>query len=220
MGVGRREFLRLTGLALAGLTVDPLRAVAINENAYVNKKLGLIFYKPQDWGFIEVKDFGKLKSEQIIGTGIDETTDEIWKKLKDPVCIATKYYQDRPEYKGIFSPTITLNITPKSELENLGFETFEELISMSHYGISKILKDFKVVKTYDPYKISGCNIYEFDTEYMFEHIEIENPLIVELKVLKVEHNEYYYDFNCHQSKSQTQYADKEFSIFKNNIKLI
>jgi hypothetical protein len=37
MGIGRREFLRLTGLALAGLAVDPLKTVAVNDNAYVNK---------------------------------------------------------------------------------------------------------------------------------------------------------------------------------------
>ncbi len=48
MGIGRREFLRLTGLALAGLAIDPLKAVAINDNIYVNKKLGILFKKPSD----------------------------------------------------------------------------------------------------------------------------------------------------------------------------
>ncbi|HZF64920.1 MAG TPA: hypothetical protein VEZ55_10555, partial [Chitinophagaceae bacterium] len=144
MGIGRREFLRLTSLALVGLTIDPLKAVAVNDNAYVNKKLGILFYKPQDWGFIAVKDFGKLKSEQIIGKGLDETSDHIWNQLGDPICVVTKYYEDKPEQKGIFSPTITLNITPRSELEDIGYETFEELIEMSHYGTSQILKDFRV----------------------------------------------------------------------------
>ena len=34
MGIGRREFLRLTGLALVGLTIDPLKAVAVNNNVH------------------------------------------------------------------------------------------------------------------------------------------------------------------------------------------
>ena len=220
MGIGRREFLKLTGLALAGLSIDPLKAVAVNDNAYVNKKLGILFYKPQDWGFIAVKEFGKLKSEQFIGKGLDEPIDQIWKELGDPVCVVTKYYQDKPEYKGVFSPTITLNITPKGQLEELGYETFEELIGMSHYGTSRILKDFRVTKSYDLYKISNCKFYEFDAEYMFEHVELDGPLKVELKVLKAEHNEYYYDFNCHQSKAQNQIAGKEFEEFKQTIKLI
>jgi hypothetical protein len=220
MGIGRRAFLRLTSLALAGLTIDPLKAVAINDNAYVNKKLGILFYKPQNWGFIAVKDFGKLKSEQIIGRGLDEAPEEIWNEAGDPVCVVTKYFQDRPEEKGVFSPTITLNITPKSELEDIGYENFEELISMSQYGTSRILKDFRVTKRYDPYNISGCKFYEFDAEYMFEHVDIVEPLKVELKVLKAEHNGFYYDFNCHQSKAQNQLADKEFEDFKKTIKLI
>ena len=167
-----------------------------------------------------LKDFGKLKSEQIIGQEIDITSKEIWDDLGDPVCVATKYYQDKPEQKGIFSPTITLNITHKSELEDLGYETFEELIDMSHYGTSLILKDFKVTKSYKPFTLSNCKFYEFDATYMFEHIDIDKPLKVELKVLKGEHNGFYYDFNCHQSKAQNQFADKEFEDFKKTIKLI
>ena len=139
--------------------------------------------------------------------------------MGDPICIATKYYEDKPEYKGVFSPTITLNITPKEELEDLGHETFEELMEMSAFGTSMILKDFKVIKRYEPYFISNCKFYEYDAEYLFEHIEID-PLKVELKVLKAEHNGFYYDFNCHQSKTQNQLADIEFEEFKKTIKLI
>ena len=220
MGIGRREFLRLSGLALAGLTIDPLMAVAINDNIYVNKKLGILFHKPKDWGFVSIKDFGKLKSEQIIGEGLDETTDEIWQELGDPICIVTKYYQDKPEFKGVFSPTITLNITPKEELEYLGYASFEELMQMSEFGTGRLLKDFKVVKRYEPILISDCKFYEYDAEYLFEHVEIHEPLKVELKVLKAEHNGFYYDFNCHQSKTQQQYGDKEFEAFKTTIKLV
>ena len=212
--------MKLSSLALVGLTVDPLNAVAINDNVYVNKKLGILFQKPKNWGFIAVKDFGKIKSEQIIGEGIEDSQEEIWEELGDPICIATKYYEDKPEFKGVFSPTITLNITPKEELEDLGHETFEELMEMSEFGTSMILKDFKVIKKHEPYFISNCKFYEYDAEYLFEHIEISEPLKVELKVLKAEHNGFYYDFNCHQSKAQNQLAKIEFEDFKKSIKLI
>ena len=220
MGIGRRKFLKLTRLALVGLVIDPLKAVSVNDSAYVNKKLGILFYKPQDWGFVAVKDFGKIKSEQIIGEDIDLTTDEIWNDLGEPICIATKYYQDKPEHKGLFSPTITLNITPKKELEDLGYETFEELMEMSEYGTSMILKDFRMINKHEPYFISNCKFYEYDAEYLFEHVELKEPLKVELKVLQTEHNGFYYDFNCHQSKAQNKYADEEFENFKKTIKLI
>lgn len=220
MGIGRREFLRLTSLALAGLVIDPLKAVAVHDNIYVNRKLGILFHKPNDWGFIAVRDFGKLKSEQFIGRGLDSSAEEIWKELGDPICIATKFYTDSPELKGIFSPTITLNITPREELEDLGYRNFEELMEMTESATSLVLNDFKVVKRYDTYFLSECKFYEYDGEYLFEHIEIDDPLKVELKVLKAEHNGFYYDFNCHQSKTQNQCADKEFEDFKKSIRLI
>jgi len=220
MGIGRREFLRLTGIALTGLAIDPLQAVVTNDNLYINRKLGILFHKPSSWGFLAVKDFGKLKDKQIIGQGLDKSKDEIWEELGAPICIVTKFYRDEPEYKGIFSPTITLNITPKEELDYLGYETFDELIGMSEFGVSKLLKDFKVIKRHEPYLISNCRFFEYDAEYLFEHVEMDGPLRVELKVLKAEHNGFYYDFNCHQSKIQNQIADKEFEDFKKTIKLI
>lgn len=220
MGLGRREFLRLSGIALAGLTIDPLLAVNINDNSYVNKKLGVLFEKPNDWGYVAIKDFGKLKSEQIIGEGLEMSQDEIWEELDDPICVVTKYYQDKPEHKGIFLPTITLDITPKEELEDIGHNSFEELMDMSQVGVSMLLKDFQVLKKYKPYFISNCKFYEYDAEYLLEHIELREPLKVELKVLKAEHNGFYYDFNCHQSIAQNQLAHKEFEAFKKSIKLI
>ncbi|MBE7172213.1 MAG: hypothetical protein INR73_16620 [Williamsia sp.] len=220
MGIGRREFVRLTSLGLTGLAIDPLQAVVIHDHVYINRKLGILFHKPADWVFIATKDFGKLGSEQIIGEGLEQSPEEIREELGYPICVATKYDQDNPLYKGIFSPTITLNVTPKEELAYLGVESFEELIGMSEYGTSQLLKGFKVVRRYEPYLISNCTFYEFDAEYIFEHIEMERPVKVELKVFKAANKGFYYDFNCHQSKEQNQHADKEFEEFKTTIKLI
>lgn len=51
-------------------------------------------------------------------------------------------------------------------------------------------------------------------------LDLKEPIKVELKVLKTEHNGYYYDFNCHQSKTQNQPADKEFEDFTKSIRLM
>jgi hypothetical protein len=220
MGIGRGEFIRLTGLALAGVAIDPLQSVITYNDTYINRKFGILFEKPSSWGFLHVKQFGKLKVEQILADGMNEIKDQVLEDLGEPICITTKFFQDIPEYKGIFSPTITLNVTPKSEIESMGIESFDELIRASEYGISSLLKEFKVIKRYSPYEISGCKFYEFDCVYLFEHVDFKRPLKVELKVLKAEHNGFYYDFNCHQSVSQNQIASKEFEDFKKTIRLI
>ena len=95
MGIGRRQFIKLASLALAGLSVDPLSAVAINDDVYVNKKLGILFHKPKNWGFVSIKDFGRIKSEQVIGEWLEDSQEEIWEELGDPICIATKYHLSR-----------------------------------------------------------------------------------------------------------------------------
>lgn len=220
MGIGRREFLRLAGIALAGLAIDPLNAIAVNDNLYINKKLGIMFEKPDGWGFVSITDFGKMKRDQIIGVGLEESAEEIWDELGDPICVATKYFEDKPEYKGVFSPTITLNVTPKSALADGGPLSFEEVMELTELGMGLLLKDFKIVKRYPPIQISNCTFYEHDAEYLFEHADIDQALKVELKVLKAEHNGFYYYFNCHQSKAQNQTAEREFETFKSSIKLI
>ncbi len=218
MGIGRRQFLQLSSLALAHVVVDPFQAVVTNESLYLNRQLGILFYKPKDWGFIKVKDFKNLQNKQILGNGFEEIKDEVYDELGQPILIVTKYFEDKPQYKNTFSPTITLHITPKEEFEE--FENFEEVMEMSAYGTSMILKDFEVRRRYEPYTISGCKIYEYDSTYTFEHIDLEKPTKVELKVLKAEHNGFYYDFNLHQSQEQNQTAIEEFNDFKNSIKLI
>ncbi|MFC5271549.1 hypothetical protein [Adhaeribacter terreus] len=220
MGIGRRQFLKLTSLALVGISIDPFQSVITTDDVYINKKLGILFHKPKSWGFIKVADFGKLKDSQILNEGWEEIKELVHEEIGEPICIATKYYHDSPDNKGIFSPTITLNITPKEELEDLGYESFEELLKLSKEGVSQILKDFKVLKEYEPYYLSGSKFYEYDAQYLFEHIDIDKPLLVELKVLKAEHNGFYYDFNCHQSSEQNQVAIREFDEFKKSIKLI
>lgn len=220
MGIGRRNFIKLAALALTGLAIDPLKSVITNNNYYVNKKLGILFKIPEKWGFVKLKDFGKLKEEQILNDFFEPIKEEVHKDLGDPICIATKYYEDLPKYKGVFSPTITLHITHKSELEDIDFENFEELMKASEQGVSMILKDFNVIKRYKPYYISKCKFYEYDAEYLFEHIELEVPIKVNLKVIKAKHNNYYYDFNCHQTKEVNQIANNEFEDFKKSIKLI
>ena len=212
--------MKFASAALIGATVDPLQSVITNQDAYINKKLGIIFQKPSKWGFLAIKDFGKLKDEQTLGNGWNDHKEEVWEEIGDPICIATKYFQDSPKNEGVFSPTITLHVTHKSELADLALDSFEELMRMSESGTSQLLRQFKVIKRYLPYTISGCTFYEYDAEYLFEHIQLDRPLNVELKVLKAEHGDFYYDFNCHQSSMANQIADEEFENLKRSIKLI
>src|SRR5690606_19282207 len=166
------------------------------------------------------KDFGKLKAKQILGTEAELKKDEVWNDLGDPICVITKYSPNLPEYFGVFSPTITIQVTPASELDELDITEFEDVISLSEMGMVHILRDFNVLKRYPSYKISNVDFHEFDSEYLFEHVELVSPVKVELKTIKAYSNGFYYDFNFHQSLSQNQTAEKEFEKFKQSIRLL
>lgn len=218
MGLGRREFIRLAGLALAGLVVDPLKAVAVNKNYYVNKKFGIILEKPDNWEFLAVKDFGKLFDEQILSNDYF-VKEEILEDLGEPAFLITKYWQDTPETKGKFSPTISAYINHKSEL---GYEpkSFEEVIELSGYGTGMILKDFERKELVGPISISGCKAYISKATYLFEHIDLKNPVKTNLKVVMIEHNDHYYYLNMHDSEQVNENAQKEFEECIKTIKLI
>jgi hypothetical protein len=197
MGVGRRSFLKLSGLALAGTLIDPLKAVSINNEYYVNRKFGILFEIPENWGFIHVKEFEDLKEKQILDGIYEAIKEDVYEDLGDPICIATKYFDDNPKYKGVFSPTITLNVTSKQELDAEGISTnIDELLKHSLLGIKNILKDFELKTVYPPYILNNHLIYERDSVYEFEHVELEQPLKVELKSFKIDHNNHFYEFNC------------------------
>ena len=96
MGIGRRKFLEYISAALVGLTIDPLKAIAINSDNYVNKKFGILLTKPMNWDFVSIKDFGKLKKDQLLSDEFEPNKGDVWEELGDPVLVIAKYGLDKP----------------------------------------------------------------------------------------------------------------------------
>jgi hypothetical protein len=219
MGLGRREFLRLTGLALAGLTIDPLKAVAVNKNYYVNRKFGIILEKPDTWDFIALKDFGRLRDEQILPDQMEFTKEEIFEELGEPAFVITKYWQDTAAFKGKFSPTISAFINHKSELD-FEYNSFEELIEFSGLGTGFLLKDFEQKGVTGPFLISNCKSYIREATYSFEHVDLKGSIKVNLKVVIIEHNDFYYFINMHDAAQVNESAQLEFDACIKTIRLV
>lgn len=220
MGVGRREFLKLMAIASAGVTMAPRTAVAVNDDHYINRKLGVIFTKPKKWGYIALSDFPDLREKQIISNVPSEEHDELWETLGGPACMITKYYEDLPEYKGVFSPTIQFFVNHKSEFDDMEYDSFEELIDESGIGTALFLKDFERIGERKSYYVDGCKFYEHNAQYTFEHVELKEPVRVRLNVIMIEHNNFYYFINFHDCPEQNQTASTEFQNFKKSLKMI
>jgi len=167
MGIGRRSFIKLMGLALAGTSADPLKAIAFNQNYYVNKKFGLILEKPDNWDFISHKDFGKLKEVQLLSHDFELMKDEVWEILTDPILTIAKYDMEDDQYKCKFSPAINIWINHKSELEEYQHDSFRQIAEDSFFGIQQIIKDFKVVQDITPTRLSNSEAYETKSTWLY-----------------------------------------------------
>lgn len=219
MGIGRREFLRLTSLALTGLTLDPHKSIAINRNYYVNKKHGIILKKPDGWDFIAVRDYGRLADEQILPKNEAFTKEEILDIVGEPAFVITKYYQDTPEFKGKFSPTISAFIHHKSEID-FGYDSFENIIRLSGIGTGEILKDYIETAVEGPFSISNCKTYIRRATYSFEHVDLIGSIKTNLTVVMIEHNDFFYFINMHDSDQVNENASTEFESCTKKIRLI
>lgn len=204
---------------MAGLAINPLQSVVADKNVYVNKKLGVLFYKPDNWVFIKVADYGKLLSEEL--------SENEWNDLKvnylddgeNIVCILTRYDNNSDNINKIFNPVISLSVTPKSWIEKLGLEKY----GLTVKPMGEIHSDkpgFRTIKKYEIQEISGTDFLQSDAEYLLESKTLNKNFKIETRTFQFEYNDYYLDFQCHQSTELNETAFEEFEKLKNNLRLL
>lgn len=219
MGLGRREFIKLVGLALAGTTVDPLKAIAFNQNYYVNKKFGLILEKPDGWNFISYKDFGKLKEVQLLADDFEPFKDEVWETLTDPVLTIAKYGLNDERYKCKFSPAINIWINHKTEIEEDQYGSFKEIAHESFIGIQQIIKDLEVIQDVTPAVISNSEAYETKSKWLYVNTECNISMRCDMWSFLVDHGDHYYGINMIDSQENQEIETENFQKFIKTVKL-
>ena len=219
MGLGRREFMKLIGLALAGTTIDPLKAIAINQNYYVNKKFGLILEKPDNWDFVSHKDFGKLKEVQLLSDDYEPIKDEVWEELTDPILTIAKYGLNDDRYKCKFSPAINIWINQKTEIEEDLYDSFREIAEESFIGIQQIIKDFEVIQDVTPCVISNSEAYETKSRWLYVNTECNISVTCDMWSFLVDHGDHYYGINMIDSKDIGENENGTFDEFIKTVKL-
>ena len=219
MGTGRRNFLKLTSTALAGLAINPLQAVITKNNLYVNKVLGLAFSKPQDWYFINVKDFGELKEKTILSEDWDEFKDFVWENTGDPICLMAKYDQNNPLNFGKYSPSIAVWVEKKSDYDEIGIQTVEEYAISWTTNRIQYIQDPNVTKSKEVKDISGIKTVQYDCDFMVEHRDLPNSYRALCRMIYIEHGDYFYCFDLTDSIEAGEKSDLEFKMFLEEINL-
>lgn len=225
MGLGRRKFLEYLGIALAGLTLDPLQSIAINSDNYVNKKFGFLLAKPRSWDFVSIKDLGKLKSDQSLSDEFEPNKDEAWEELGDPVLVIAKYGLERPEHHAKFSPAITVFINHKNDIIELYEDDyiqgdFEKIVGMVAYGAGRLFNDYETIRNITPYNLSGCNGFDSEWSWTFESSEHAKSYSCKTWSIIIEKGDYIYSFNMIDSEQAGEVEEQTFKRFVDSIKII
>ncbi|MDT0620859.1 hypothetical protein [Croceitalea vernalis] len=220
MKQGRRNFLKVTSIALAGLTIDPLRAVTTNNNFYVNRALGLAFYKPNNWHYVKVSDLVELKKKLSLADEWKDIEQYVWENTGEPICIIAKYDQNNPQNIGKYSPSIAVWAEPKSDYEEYNFEGLVQYSDTMASARMNYIKDSDLINKKYVSTNGNVSIIEYDLEYTLLHEELSKALRVQTKMVYAEHGSYYYCFDFVDCKEANQVEEDEFNRFREGINLI
>lgn len=103
MLVGRRDFLRLLGVAAAAAALAPSSHLAPAGDAYANPRLGLRFVKPPGWYFLSTVDFVAAKQHQVL----DDPPPAVLADLDDPerlpIVVVSKFPGEYPDLNPYFA---------------------------------------------------------------------------------------------------------------------
>lgn len=205
MGIGRRQFLKMFGATIATAAANPLQAVVLSENLYINRALGIAFRKPAGWFFMSIKEFSHLKNGQVLKD--DELSDQL-RGAEDPLVVMTKI---NPLEKSI-GPAITVYVEPFEYEEG---ETLIGFLPGLEATYQKVLPEYKQIG--DPLEkyISNCESVEYYSEFLYEHesfkVKARNRCLITIREPQI------YTVNMFDYPSSDYIAQKEYDEFLSSL---
>ena len=220
MGITRRKFIKFIGVALAGLTIDPTKAVAVNHNYYINRKLGLGFIKPDSWYFEKFKDFGHLKEGLILSNFDEELAEELKEEVfDDPLAIISKY----PASIKVFSPSVVVHLEQYGDMrEYTDIDEHDDLLDMIQVvlnGFEILYKDFELLTPPSQMSISECKTWKLVWKYLFEHEDID-PTMVNVVTYFIFSDNGVYSIYLQDSPTTGENARIEFVDFMSSLHIV
>lgn len=209
MGIGRRQFLKLFGAVIATAVSNPLQAVIVSDDFYINRALGLAYKKPNGWHFLSLEAFADIKEKQQL---LDrETTDKL-KSGDDPIAIISQYH----ESSGItFSPSITIYV---ENFELLDGENLQELVSTLSDTYSKALVDYKFIVPPQPLSVSRCEASEYVSTFI--HQQEDKEALCRHRSIAIIRDRHMNTINMFDYPALGRTVDQEYVEFKEAFKLV
>jgi len=213
MEINRRGFLRLLGIASAGLAVDPARAVLARNEVYVNQRLGIAFQAPQRWHFYSVSEMEGMYDAQLFRAEFAEV-EELMSELKNqPLVALGKYPAEQESIHHTFSPSIVIRLELNEEELSL-----EEMISGSDLFLSQWTHGYKSISVaFD--QVCGYPAALGKYRYIFEAEGMKDTPIVGRSCL-IEIDRYCYSINMYNYDPEDMEISSIFDRFLTSIQLL
>ncbi len=149
----------MAAAAAASAAVSPLQAVIIDDDLYINQRLGLSFRKPRGWHYVSVKTFKALRDEYSLASH-NEVLNEEMRDWALPIVSITKYLlNDRP------GPSIVVYVE-RNELQ--AGESLLSVMPMIQDYQSGLFPDYEREGNYRAGRISGCESVEYFSRFVYE----------------------------------------------------
>ena len=213
MGIGRRKFLQLIGATASALILSPGTAVALHNNTYINRKLGIAFEKPNGWHFSDVKEMGEVAAGQL-----HATDDESWMQYfaEQPLPILT-VGREKLGTTNRFTPGITIFLDKIESKESSSF--LAENCDWDFAQMNQMFKHLTLLEDKSELSISECDAMEYSVRFLFEHERIE-PAYVRMRSVVVNHHPAYYTFRMFDSPFMGNEFEHSYDSFLSCVKLI
>jgi hypothetical protein len=213
MGIGRREFFKFVAAAFGGMAVDPLQAVAIHGDYFVNTRLGLGFVKPRNWALEAFRDFASELKGQIIQGLPHDVDEEEFRRDQASTLVATVIKYSGAAHR--FSPSITV-FKNWEDYPEIRPEGLEKLAQYMIEGYSALLKDYEVLEVPRQFEVSRCKAIRFKSRWVFEHNDIE-PVLIEDEALAIDQGSHLFSIHMYDSPATGEATPEEFACFLKSL---
>ena len=217
MGIGRREFLKFVGMALAGTSIDPATRVFAQGDYFVNQALGLGFIKPAGWMIEAFEDFshiieGTIYTDPKVQGAVAADSHKL-------VAVVSKYGStSKAGYPERFTPAVAIHVESATDNEELG--GLESLMRDAEVLFQRILEDFEMLQNVEALSISKCRAYRFKARFHFRHRKLE-PMPVDMVFYVIDAaNGRHYTVQGMDSPYIGEGAQRELDRFFSSLRLV
>jgi hypothetical protein len=218
MGIGRREFLQLFGVGIAAAR-NPAAAIAILDDQYINRRLGIAFEKPNGWVFANVKQMADVKAGQVLDLDDPELSREIMHSVELPILTISK--EELSADSSRFTPGVTVYLDRLISKESGDHEVVTPIqcVELDVESCATILKRFKVTSDPTSATVSACDAASYEASFIFEHENLE-PTPVRMKTLVIDQGTAFYTLRMYDSPYLGEGMAFDFGQFMASVRMV